>query len=190
MDLREARLVALEVIEVLAPACDRVEIAGSVRRGKAEPKDVEIVYIPRMVEERVNLFDVAEVPATEGVIAELVREGWWEFDAKVRRNGPRYKRMVRRGVVVELFRAERGNWGYLFALRTGPGDFNRMWATHGWGGGTLPVEVRLKDGWVWAGGERVVVETEEAFFDMVGIPWWEPGERSGARLGRWKLGFE
>jgi len=187
MKLEQARRIGMVVVEMLAPACERerVGVAGSVLRGKAEPKDIEIVYIPRLVEERINLFEVAQVPATEGRIAELVRAGFWRFDVEVRRNGPKYKRLVHEasGMVVELFRAEMGNWGLVLALRTGPGDFNHLLVTRF--RGAMPGNMVMRDGWLWRAGRRVETPTEEAFFEALGVPWWPPQERTVGRLGEW-----
>lgn len=47
----QALAVAEELVAALRPACERLEIAGSLRRGKAEVGDVEILFVPR-VEER------------------------------------------------------------------------------------------------------------------------------------------
>jgi len=63
MNVEQARKIGMEVVEALAPACDRIMIAGSVRRGKAQPKNIEIVYIPRLVPTRVDLFTTNQVPA-------------------------------------------------------------------------------------------------------------------------------
>ena len=49
MTLAYAQQMAEALVELLAPACERIEIANSVRRGKARPSDVEIVAIPRRV---------------------------------------------------------------------------------------------------------------------------------------------
>ena len=72
MNLEQARQIGMEVVEALSPACDRVMIAGSVRRGKAQPKDIEIVYIAKTVKERADLFTWSDVPATEAMIREMV----------------------------------------------------------------------------------------------------------------------
>jgi hypothetical protein len=43
---------ALGIVEVLVekfrPVCERIEIKGSVCRGKEEPKDIELLAIPDM----------------------------------------------------------------------------------------------------------------------------------------------
>jgi len=193
MKLSMARTIGMEVVEAMAPGCDRVMIAGSVRRGKAEVKDIEIVYISRMVEEQVDLFNVAEMPATEGLIGDLVRNGFWHFDDQVKRNGPLHKRLVRPiynspgvgvpRVVIELFRAVIENWGLILALRTGPADFNRLLVTRLTG--AMPADMQMRGGFLWRRGQRLETPTEEIFFEEIGVPCWAPEERSAARLARW-----
>ena len=46
MELSKARDIADQVIERLRPHCERVQIAGSIRRGKERVKDIEIVASP------------------------------------------------------------------------------------------------------------------------------------------------
>jgi len=190
MKWQEAWEIGMEVVEALAPACDRIMVAGSVRRAKPEPKDVEIVYVPRMQSERVDLFSYGDVPATETLIRDLVNRSFWNFDNQVKRNGPLHKRMMQHPlasgdpVVIELFRANADNWGYILALRTGPGAFNKIWAAHPWDGGCLPADIALKDGYLWRGGRPVATPSEEEFFAAIGLPCWQPEERSAIRLAK------
>lgn len=127
------------------------------------------------------------VAATNWVIDEGIRAGFWRFDEEVRRNGPKYKRMVHgaSGLVVELFAAEYGNWGLQLALRTGPAEFNVVLVTKPWKGGAMPADVVMRDGWLWRMGRKVETRTEEEFFGVLGVPWWEPEERQVMRLVRW-----
>lgn len=48
--LAQARAVADLLVSYLAPACERIEIAGSIRREVPEVKDIELVAIPRWEE--------------------------------------------------------------------------------------------------------------------------------------------
>lgn len=191
MRLEEGRKVGMRVVEAMAPGCDRAMIAGSVRRGVAMVKDVEVVYISRVVEEQVDLFTRGAVMVAERVIFDLVHQGFWQLDDVVRRNGPRYKRMVQymvagegvERVVVELFRAEVGNWGLQLVLRTGPAEFNKVLVNRF--GGAMPVNMCMRDGWLWRAGVRLETRTEDVFFGEIGLPYWEPGERSGELLKSW-----
>jgi len=43
MRIELARQLAGEVIEMLKPACGKVELVGSVSKGKANPKDIDLL---------------------------------------------------------------------------------------------------------------------------------------------------
>jgi len=186
MELKKARTVIQKIVDILEPACERIEIAGSIRRGNPEVHDSELVYIPYLVTQRVNLFDEALVPATDVIVHYLVEEGVLKWDDEVKRNGPKYKRLIdtRTGLVVELFRATRENWGLQLALRTGPGGFNKVWAAKPWQGGVMPVDVTMRDGYLWRSGQKLSTPTEEDFFRELGIPYWPPEERNPVKLAR------
>jgi DNA polymerase/3'-5' exonuclease PolX len=49
MDHAGAFAIAEQCRAVLAPFCARIEIAGSIRRGKPQVKDIELVAMPRQV---------------------------------------------------------------------------------------------------------------------------------------------
>lgn len=187
MHLEQAHKIGMKIVGALSPACDRIIIAGSIRRDKPEPKDVEIVYIPRIETVRLDMFDSGQRPATESAIGHLVQNGFWRYDDVVKRNGPRYKRMIHEEVIIELFRATRENWGYILALRTGPGEFNKLWASKPWAGGCCPLDIKLQDGQVWRNGAPVVVAEETDFFTEMGMPYWPPAKRNPATLGKWML---
>ena len=46
MELEKARAIASEVVKRLSPYCQRIEVAGSVRRKKAQVNDIDLVLIP------------------------------------------------------------------------------------------------------------------------------------------------
>ena len=181
----EARRVAEEVLEELGPYCVRCVIAGGIRRGKPNPHDVEICYIPVMVAGQVDLLTEGEVPATGERIEELRRRGWWDYDQVVKRNGPKYKRLVRDGVVVELFRAVSGNWGLVLAIRTGPVEFNRLAVLERVRGGGMPWNMMMKGGWLWRQGRKVETRTERVYFEELELPYWGPQRREADRLRTW-----
>jgi len=184
VNLQTANEVAREVIGALWPACERVEVAGSVRRRKLAPKDIEIVFIPKMVERPTDMFNTTHEPATDLVVDRLVEQKVLAWDEDVKRNGPRYKRLIHvaEKVVVELFAAQADNWGLILALRTGPGDFNKMIVSHPWQGGAMPMDMMMQDGYLWRRGEKLASRSEEKFFEQMGLPYWSPEARSVERL--------
>jgi len=52
----EAMNIALELVTKLTPYCARIEIAGSLRRGKSEVGDVEILFVPHFESRQVDFF--------------------------------------------------------------------------------------------------------------------------------------
>ena len=190
MELKNAQEVAAKLIGYLRPGCKRIAIAGSVRRLKAEPKDIEIVFIPRFVSCQVDLFTVAPVPATDRIIDDLVATGILAWDLNVKRNGPKYKRLVHldSGAVIELFIAQPLNWGLILALRTGPAAFMKVLVTHDYQDGAMAADMKMNDGFLWRRGKQLATLTEEDFFHEVGIPCWKPEERTTARLWEYLRG--
>lgn len=188
----EAHAVATELVGLLADACERIEIAGSLRRRRDEVHDLEIVAIPR-VEERPGedlwgeamptAVDLLRVAIGNGIgmgtlAARAVeihrRDGSTEMGQRM---GDAYKALVYRGMAVDLFITDQERWGAIYALRTGPGDWNTALVT------------RCKEHWRRVEGgrvlyhNRVVPTPEEAdFFRALGVPWVEPWDRSVDRL--------
>ena len=190
MKLTLASEIADEIIEGFWCTCYCIVKAGSVRRGIAEVKDIEICYIPRLVSKRVDLFTYTDVSATDGVIADIVACGFLAWDEEVKRNGPKYKRLihVNTGIVVELFAATLENWGLILALRTGPAEFNHKLVTQWSHGGIMPMGMAMRGGYLWRGLARLESPDEETFFGQIGIPNWAPRERSVERLRDWLKG--
>lgn len=180
MKLGEAEALAQEMVKRLQGDCERIKVAGSVRRRKAEPHDLELVVIPRFEECQVNLFEREQVSLLETNLYALCISGVMAFDSSVKRNGPKHKRLLHlgSGIVVEIYSAEAGNWGLILALRTGPADFNHLLVTSVAMGGAMPLTMRMQDGWLWRRGERVETGTEDEFFGALGLPTWYPEVRS------------
>ena len=130
MTLAYAREMADALVELLAPACERIEIAGSVRRKKKSPNDVEIVAIPRWVYSEDHHETGAKANELNLLCEELLTQGTLEKrpDSRGRHCwGTGIKRAVFfRGqdyAPVDLFQViEPRQWGVIYAIRTGPGD--------------------------------------------------------------------
>lgn len=127
---------AQELERVLAPACDRIEIAGSIRRGKPDPKDVELLVIPRLVEISAtdlfgNLERLGQHSVLDTALAELYFDGAYALDRDLPRNGPKYKRLRHQasGTCIDLFITTPEGWGVQFVIRTGPADFSKALVT-------------------------------------------------------------
>lgn len=177
-DLETAEAAAKRLVEFLNPACERIEIAGSIRRKKAMVGDIEIVAIPKPEEglfeksydgyrvQNYLLFGDKEPPA----VYMLERP----FFSK---QGPWYCQFQFMGFTVDLFLATPEKWGCVYLIRTGSADFSRRMVTKRSQGGYCTDGFYFKDGRLWHGEEVIETAEEEDVFRALGLNWVEPEER-------------
>jgi DNA polymerase/3'-5' exonuclease PolX len=186
-----ARDVAQGLRLLLEPYCERVEIAGSIRRARPEVKDIELVAIPR-VEDAAGT-DLWGTPEARDLLADkllgLSADGLLvpravevhRADGTVetqRRVGQSYQALVCEGIPVDLFIVRPpAEWGVIFAIRTGPGDFGQRLVTD-----CQRYFRRVEGGRVLHLGQHVPCPEEADFFRALGQPWVEPSERSEGRV--------
>lgn len=175
--LAYAERVALSIVETLAPACERIEIAGSVLRRKLEVSDIELVVVPKFVQGPVaDLFSPPPmVSALDDALAGLERSGRLVPHPDKPANGTRYKKRwaPKAGMQVDLFIVlPPAEWGVLFAIRTGSRDYSAraVTALHAHG-------LRSEDGRILRGNEVVPCPEESDFFRLAGMPLLPPHER-------------
>ena len=200
--LAEAQLIADQLVGMLRPFCERIEIAGSIRRGKPSVKDIEIVAIPQTETVVTDLFGtVTEArDLLHGYVAELRTAG--VLSDRLDKNGRpafggKYKRLVYRGIGLDLFSVTPATWGVQLAIRTGSAEFSHRFMTPRRFGGTLPDSMIVRDGTLyrhpsnWAlpmdreARRRLDVATlvavptpeESDFFEALQMPWAEPETR-------------
>lgn len=198
MQLSEARRHAEYVGKLLAPALLRWEVAGSIRRGKAEVKDLEIVAIPRPRSDAVDgpvVFGQPESALTpiDRLIARLIREDALGKDPELKRNGPKAKRflLVRdhnsraldARAAVDLFLVRPESFGAQLAIRTGDSDFSKALVTPRSKGGLLPDGMEQSGGDLWHGETMYACPDEAAYFARLGLDVPEPSKRD-----RWLVG--
>ena len=157
----EAYKVALEVLEQLKPHCERIAIAGSVRRKKADCGDVEILAIVKPYE--VGLF--------ESGIATVVNK--WKC-VKGKLPCKYTQRILPSGMKLDLFTATAENWGLAFALRTGSAEFSSRVLACGW----VREGFKSEGGYLFRDGERYEVHEEKDLFKLIGVPYVEPESRN------------
>lgn len=179
--LARAQRFADAVLDELAPACERIIIAGSIRRKVPTVGDVELVAVPRGAP-RDLLGDRTTGPNDlDRLVDALVERGRLRLrrdeDGRTRA-GPRFKALESSGgeIALDLFVVlPPASWGAIVAIRTGPADFARRLVTS-----ALERQRRVRGGHVEAEGEQVIPTPEERdFFREVGIPWVDPARRFG-----------
>ncbi len=173
-----ALAVAQHLVTVLAPACERVEIAGSLRRGRATVHDVEIVAQPRPARDLFGAVDERAPCELDQVLARLEREGRIarRETAAGQRWGPKWKAAiaVRTGVPIDLFCVRPpAQWGAILAIRTGPASLSERLVTQCKRRGLRCEDGRL----VTVTGQTLETPDERAFFALCGVPFVPPEER-------------
>ena len=177
LELSQALPLAEKIKAALSPACERIEIAGSIRRRKQTVGDIEMVAIPRLipdVEAQLSLFGdpLKHVSALNMLLERLTRDKVnfvrGDKDGNYYKNFLVVDRAGAKFIGFDLFLCEPDNWGYIFALRTGPGEFNRAWVTQQRKGGLLPDRYNFSGGWLHKDGERLPTPEEPDVFDLIG----------------------
>lgn len=160
----EASEIALRVLEELKPYCTRIEIAGSLRRKKNEVGDIEIVIIP--------------LPYSTGLlesgIATVINK-WEKVKGELEYGKTKYtQRILPEGIKLDLFIAEEGNWGSIFAIRTGSAEYSHKVLANGW----VRQGFKSQDGYLYRNGEKYEVREEKDLFRLIGIPYMNPEDRN------------
>jgi DNA polymerase/3'-5' exonuclease PolX len=176
--LSQAEAFAREVLALLGPACERIEIAGSIRRRKADVGDIELVAIPRLEEQAAGLFGTETVTVNhlDLLVTHLMADHHLEA-RQPRRLGSKYKALVFQGVPVDLFVVlPPAQFGWLFTIRTGPADFSHRLVTPQCQHGYLPNYLKAADGAVYHQDD--VERRADAFHAKAGkLPYPMPEER-------------
>jgi DNA polymerase/3'-5' exonuclease PolX len=168
-----ARQYAELLIRQIEPACERVEIAGSIRRQKPMVGDIEIVAIPKP---RVDLF------GNEFYEPEIIYhaiEGDVLTPPPFEKRGKFYARFQYWGMDTDLFITTPEKWGCIFLIRTGSSDFSRRIMTRKWQGGYCPDNLSFRDGRMWSADSTDPLDTPEEIdvFRNLGLGWIEPENR-------------
>lgn len=177
LSLAKALPLVEKIKEALSPGCERIEEAGSVRRRKPAVGDIELVAIPKLcpeLEAQLSLFDepAKMVSALDLLLNNLVRDK--DNFRRGDKNGDLHKNFLieidEDGTQVgfDLFLTTKEQWGYIFALRTGPGEFNQAWVTQQHKGGLLPDRYSFSNGWLHKDGQRILTPEESDVFDLIG----------------------
>lgn len=179
----EAKVVAAEMVRWLDPACERLVVAGSLRRQQQTVGDVEILYHSKIVQRRdpEEMFVTQNVSLATEVIAMMESVGVLERRKNVAGRetfGPLNKLMRHRasGIPVDLFsEPSLADWWRSLVIRTGPKELNvRLITTaakrginvHAYGTGLTDMR-----------GAPIACESEERFFEICGARYLQPKDR-------------
>jgi len=157
MELEVAQKIATEVIKRLSPYCQKIEVAGSIRRRKAIVHDIDIVLIP------------SDAWNLESEVLALARP----FKPKL--SGEKLKRFDCNNAQVDLYYASPETWSTLLLIRTGSKENNIRLCSRakelGWH------LAASGDGLFNEKGDRIAGDSELSIYNALGLPFQRAEER-------------
>ncbi len=154
MELARAQSLAEEIVERLNPYCQRIQIAGSIRRKKPIVNDIDLVLIPS------DLWNLH---------SELRLLG------QVKVSGQKIMRVMIGNTQLDVYFADADTWATLLLIRTGSAGNNIRLASRAQKKG-----MRLSaagDGLFDENGRRIAGDTEESIYHALGLPFQAPEGR-------------
>lgn len=171
----------------MAPGCERVGIAGSIRRQVPEVKDIEIVAIPKWEEYQVQSGLFTEPTRVNALYGWALAQGvvmWIKSSVPgiepwtIEPDG-KYWRGLLNGtdLKLDLFLCSKENYGVILLIRTGSGTFSETVVTHG-----KRIGKRVVDGYLRRGktdqSPVIPMREERDVFEELGLEWVDPRGRS------------
>jgi DNA polymerase/3'-5' exonuclease PolX len=200
MERPEAISIAKSFVAELEGTYEQLIVGGSLRRRLAHIGDIEIVAEPKTATVSGGLFDddLTTIDLLHGRLEALLDNGTVQqrLDVNGRpRWGPVVKYLTYRDARVDLFCPDAGRFGWILLLRTGPAAYSRQLVvprgkiageartqtkTNDGRWGLMPPHIVPRDGWLTyrMSGERIETPTERSVFDLFGLPYQEPWERT------------
>ena len=178
MNYRDAYLLAHSIQDIVGPWCIRCEIGGSIRRGKANVKDIEIICQPDYEVHPVDLFGNTDVHYP--IYDYLNKLFQAKTQARYLKGQSRYRQYaLPQGINLDLFIViPPAQWGVVFALRTGPRDFNKWLVTPRRSGGRMPSNAIMKTAGIYMDRQLISMPHEIDFLNFLGVGFIEPKDRA------------
>jgi len=177
----EAWEVARPLAFALEQVCERVEIAGSLRRKKPQVSDIELLFIPKMGDSGADFFEKTEISLADRLI-----DGWLQDGLLAKRpsktgvftwgNSNKLAIHVPSGIPVDLFATTAEKWWNALVCRTG-GKENNLLLTKAALAKGFSFEAYGKGFRNLRGCEDHQCTSERDVFDFIGLPYKEPQDR-------------
>ncbi len=170
MHIIEARRIASSICKHLAPYCERIEVAGGIRRGNVrDMKTIDLIAISK-VDMQPDVFMQLQ-PAGRNRLFRHIRNTY-DVTSGGKDGQKQCTFHVCENITVTVSLATPETWGYILALRTGPAGLSRA------------LVIKLKRaGYEPEGGrllrdrKMVPVPVERAVFAMAGVRYVKPAMR-------------
>lgn len=198
MKLHIAKSIATNILIFLQPHCSIINIAGSIRREKAEVKDIEIVALPMYTETKDLFNTVTTKERYKSFVIAATRIG------KIIKGNPQGRYMqievncgTAGNINLDLFMPAEEDYYRQLAIRTGSAEYAhkviaKAWIKKGWCGsdkGFIP-QSECNSYIETATNKRIWKckvdnptkpphwKSEEEFFNWLGVPFTEPKNRN------------
>lgn len=170
LDRSEVEPLAFKILIEIEPFCEKVQIAGSIRRRKDTINDIDIVVLPKAHDSWIN-------------IIKFLR---YEFDAVTEKQGEKLATLYvpfasKQGqgyVQLDLYKASQSTWGILLLVRTGSAMHNVHLCNLALAKG---LRLQYSQGLVDSKGNVIAGKTEEEVFEALGLPFIQPQDREVAK---------
>jgi len=177
-NIKYARQIAEELVEILTPVTEKIEIVGSIRRKHRLVKDAKILFVPKVQDSHADFFAPTPIDMANRKLNELLLAG--KIDQRYNSDGSptwgKLNKLARyRDLPVDLFATTQANWFVSLVIRTGPKALNIMLAKaaeekglklHAYGVFSKP-----------DGTGEIVPKSEREVFKIAGLKYCEPEDR-------------
>jgi len=177
MELGEARYIAERVVHKLVPVCERVLIAGSIRRQRPDVHDIDICCIPKRKPIK-DLFGtiIKHVPIQE--FCDQI-DSWEKLKGEAT---GKYTQRLFEGVKVEISICDASTYSIISLIRTGNSDFTHMLMTR-----ALKCGFQQRDGHLWSNEGQIPIHSEEEYFRWLDLPYVPPQLRDANAFRKVKV---
>ena len=171
MELEKAKAIAEKIKAVLESSCERIVIAGSIRRQKPDVGDIELLCIPKYIAG----VDMLDAKIQTLIHFDMLGYRLNKLGSKV--YGAKNKLLVHlpSGIGVDVFSTDERCWPVALVVRTGGKTTNQRISM-----------AALRKGWRFrAYGDgfdtpdgHIPCSSERGVFELVGLSYLEPWERA------------
>jgi DNA polymerase/3'-5' exonuclease PolX len=172
-----ARGIAELFVNDIKDTCEQIEIVGSLRRQKYAVNDIDLIVIPKFIqEEDETLFGE---PVQTNLLDRRLSQYCFKGTLSLESNGPKIKRFIKsvddEDVPIDIYISNKDTWWTLMLIRTGSKNHNIMLAKR-----AIEMHMQLKadgTGLLSPGGSIIPIENEEHIFEHLNLPYRIPEDR-------------
>lgn len=177
----QAALLAQAIVDDLRPSCERIVVAGSIRRRCSKVSDIEILYIPRYAERRKpdDLLEMETYSLPDDIIDGWVKQG--RLAKRLSNTGiATWGKQNKMGtwtspaIPVDFFATTEPKWWVSLVIRTGSKRTNLRLTT---GAQKIGRHLHAYGEGVSENGRTYPCLSERDVFDLCGVPYLEPEMR-------------